>query len=51
MRGCESPFPGIRKAAFAIAGGMVLTILVAVNLRAGPDATRVARTTSKRTVC
>jgi EmrB/QacA subfamily drug resistance transporter len=42
---------GITTAAFAIAGGIVLTLLVALNLRTVPDAARVPRTASERTVC
>jgi small neutral amino acid transporter SnatA (MarC family) len=42
---------GISRAAFAIAGGIVLTLLVALNLRTDADAARVARTASERTVC
>jgi hypothetical protein len=47
---------GISRAAFAIAGGIVLTLLVALNFRTGPDAARVAhtaaaRTASERTMC
>jgi len=34
---------GVSTAAFAIAGGIVLTLLVALNLRTGSDAARVAR--------
>ena len=40
---------GISTAAFAIAGGIVLTLLAALNLRTGPDASPVARTASERT--
>jgi hypothetical protein len=42
---------GISRAAFAIAGGIVLTLVVALNLRTGMGAARVARTVSERTVC
>jgi hypothetical protein len=42
---------GIRAAVFTVAGGIVLTLLVALNLRTDPDATRVARIASERTVC
>jgi MFS family permease len=41
---------GISTAAFAIAGGIVLTLLAALNLRTGPDAARVAHTASDRTM-
>ena len=40
---------GISRAVFAIAGGIVLTLLVALNLRTDPDAARVARTAAART--
>ena len=42
---------GISTAAFAIAGGIVLTLLAALNLRTVPDAARVASAASERTVC
>jgi MFS family permease len=42
---------GISTAAFVIAGGIVVTLLVALNLRTGSETARVARTASERTVC
>jgi MFS family permease len=40
---------GISRAVFAIAGGIVLTLLVALNLRTDPGAARASRTVSART--
>ena len=40
---------GISRTVFAIAGGIVLTLLVALNLRTDPGAARASRTVSART--